>query len=454
VDYEIDRGDIHRALALLHHPELGPDRHTIRLLEELRSDLAACRAVAGRNDRCPCGSGRKFKVCCQRTPTLPLSRRLGLLLTKLDRFGHRPHRSHVLFDVARLACDPREPNPVAAREAMAGDPIIADFATFEGGIGLDYLAERGHLLPPEERDLLHAAVGQPRRLWEVTAVAPGSSLTLRDTATGAELVVEEHLGSVGRDSGALILARVAEVDGEHQLFGAVIEVPLRLRASALQLVDTEPDAEDLATWYGQAMALPTMVTRDGEPVILCRVEMTTALDRQALGAVLDDILEPGGDDTWLDLADDSASGDERSIRGTVHLDDGRLCIDTNAEARLDRLLEVITAGVPDAVIVVDERTDPRAALLERRSAGLPEPVTVPGLPAEQAAFLDELIRAKEAAWVDESIPALGGLTPKQALDDPTRREDLLSLLREMDVTAGASGGVGFDPSRLRALLNL
>ena len=87
-------------------------------------------------------------------------------------------------------------------------------------------------------------------------------------------------------------------------------------------------------------------------------------------------------------------------------------------------------GVPRA------HTDPRAAVLERRSADLPEPVPGAPLPAEQAAFLDEFIRTREAAWIDESIPALGGLTPRQALDDPTRREDLLSLLREMDTGPG------------------
>ena len=202
------------------------------------------------------------------------------------------------------------------------------------------------------------------------------------------------------------------------------------------------------------MALPTMVTRDGEPVILCTVEMTTSLDRYALHAALDNILEPEGDDTWLDLAPGSGSDDERTMRGTVRLDDGRLCIDTNAEAHLERLLEVIAAAVPDAEIVVDERTDPRTAMLERRSADQSAPVASAAPSAEQAAFLEEFIRTKERAWVDESIPALGGLTPKQALDDPTRREDLLALLREMDTADGPSGGFGFDPSRLRALLNL
>jgi hypothetical protein len=34
----------------------------------------------------------------------------------------------------------------------------------------------------------------------------------------------------------------------------------------------------------------------------------------------------------------------------------------------------------------------------------------------------------ERSWLDMSIPALHGLTPREAADDPTRREDLLSLL--------------------------
>ena len=37
VDYEIDRDYIQQALTLLHHPEVGPDRQIIRLLEKLRA---------------------------------------------------------------------------------------------------------------------------------------------------------------------------------------------------------------------------------------------------------------------------------------------------------------------------------------------------------------------------------------------------------------------------------
>lgn len=34
----------------------------------------------------------------------------------------------------------------------------------------------------------------------------------------------------------------------------------------------------------------------------------------------------------------------------------------------------------------------------------------------------------EQRWLNESVPALGGVTPRQAADDPTRRDDLVRLI--------------------------
>jgi hypothetical protein len=49
--------------------------------------------------------------------------------------------------------------------------------------------------------------------------------------------------------------------------------------------------------------------------------------------------------------------------------------------------------------------------------------------------------------------ALGGLTPRQALDDPTRREDLLALLREMRADTPADA-LGMSAERIEALLGI
>ncbi len=52
-------------------------------------------------------------------------------------------------------------------------------------------------------------------------------------------------------------------------------------------------------------------------------------------------------------------------------------------------------------------------------------------PAEAMRHLEaELTRQMQARWLDEQIPALGGLTPREAAADPTRREQLERLLDE------------------------
>lgn len=44
----------------------------------------------------------------------------------------------------------------------------------------------------------------------------------------------------------------------------------------------------------------------------------------------------------------------------------------------------------------------------------------------------EISRQTQRSWLDEDIPALGGVTPRQAAADPTRREQLERLLDEFD----------------------
>jgi hypothetical protein len=183
---------------------------------------------------------------------------------------------------------------------MVGTPLIIDFAIWEGGIAEDYLAERGELLPADERQLIEELLDEPRRLWEVTAVDPGTSMTLRDTASGDQVAVSEHLGSLEREAGELFMARVARLGDENQLMGMPMTIPLRLRASALQLVDSAPDADELALWYGQAIAFPTMVNSDRDPIVLCHAEVTTAMALPTLHAALDPVLDRMDEGEWCE----------------------------------------------------------------------------------------------------------------------------------------------------------
>ena len=80
--------------------------------------------------------------------------------------------------------------------------------------------------------------------------------------------------------------------------------------------------------------------------------------------------------------------------------------------------------------------------------GDPEPP-----PPELAAFLAEHMHKLEDEWLDDQIPALQGLTPRQAAADPTRREDLIALLNSFDAFGESDAGT-FDVDRLRRELGL
>jgi hypothetical protein len=59
----------------------------------------------------------------------------------------------------------------------------------------------------------------------------------------------------------------------------------------------------------------------------------------------------------------------------------------------------------------------------------------------------------EARWLDESIPALGGRTPRDAVNDPVGREDVIRLLASLPIPRDGDVSA-MDPRRLRAALGL
>jgi hypothetical protein len=164
------------------------------------------------------------------------------------------------------------------------------------------------------------------------------------------------------------------------------------------------------------------------------------------------------------------------LRGTIELDGDRLHVQTNAEPRLERIKAVIEEVV-DGADLLDEvrrpaadlfpaggrgasagdgirgrrgRWRPRGSLGPPARAGVVTPVAGRA-PGGAACALEAEIRRHEEAWVDESIPMFGGLTPRQALEDPTRRGQLLAFLDEVEATAMPGG---MDAGRIRRLLGL
>jgi hypothetical protein len=72
---------------------------------------------------------------------------------------------------------------------------------------------------------------------------------------------------------------------------------------------------------------------------------------------------------------------------------------------------------------------------------------------DHLAWMNDVMRQKEIEWIDQTIPALGGRTPRDAVTDPVGREEVRRILATIQETL-PGGYAGFNAARLAALLGL
>lgn len=447
--YASDRGDVERGLSLLRRAGAEPDDPLVTLLERHR---VAPRGDLGRNDACWCGSGRKYKRCHLGREPLPLADRAEWLYTKATHHAllsdWRDLVNEVVEERSRYAADDRE-----VLAALA-DPLVIDATLFEGGAFEHFLEVRGSLLPEDERLLAEQWLLVDRSVFEVERVRRDQGVTVRDVRTGDTHEVREKTASRQLTAGQLICARVLPAGDTMLFFGGVEPVALHERDTLIDLLDAGPDPVDLVALLTRRFAPPALTNTEGDPLVICRATVHVS-DPAAIKAALDETYDRVEDEKppqWFEHV--TTHGMER-IRATVVLDGATLTAETNSEKRMDRVLATLASLDPGCEVVEDSR-EPVGDVRNAAELAAQMPVTGEGAfdpdSPEVVAALDELIRTYETMWLDEPIPALDGHTPRQAADDPTRRDDLIRLLDTFPAGEAAHGGM--DADRLRAALGL
>jgi hypothetical protein len=125
---------------------------------------------------------------------------------------------------------------------------------------------------------------------------------------------------------------------------------------------------------------------------------------------------------------------DNTIVGRIVLSDGRLRVETNSTRRADALRSGIEEHL-DGLVRFRLRKEENAEQLMRaaRAAGPPgPPPRGEALPPEALAAVRELRERHMREWLGEAIPALDGLTPRQAAALPRARPKLETLLKEFE----------------------
>lgn len=449
-----DRGDAERGLALLHRAGAEPDHPLVALLERHRTQP---RRDLGRNEACWCGSGRKYKKCHLGREELPLAERVNWLYAKAAQHAMSSDWTGLLAEVAYERCryaDPDDPNNDDALAEAVADPLVLDAVLFEGGAFAEFLEVRGSLLPDDERVLAEQWLLAERSVFEVGQVQRGQGVTVRDVRTGDTHEVGERAAGRQLQPGQLVCARLVPTGDAMVFFGGIEPIALHERAPLIELLDGEPDPLTLVAQLSRRFAPPRPVNTEGDPLAICETSVRVG-DPAGIQAALDEIYNRvDGEEPprWFEHV--IADGIQR-IRATLVLDGDTLRAETNSEQRMDCVLAALARLDPATTVLDDNRRPLRDV---RDAAKLAEymPITSEGAldpdDPELAGVLDEFIRDYETRWVDESIPALDGHTPRQAANDPTRCGDLIKLLDSFPTGAAARGGM--DADRLRDALGL
>jgi tetratricopeptide (TPR) repeat protein len=442
-----DRGDAGRGLSLLRRAGDDADEELVAVLEHFRPFE---RSDLGRNAPCWCGSGRKYKVCHRGREQQPLEERAAWLYQKAGGFLQAGPWRLDLLEIARIRAAHFD-HERALLDALQ-DPLVADAVLFEGGAFEEFLQQRGSLLPEDERLLAAQWVLCERSLFEIETVQPGIGFTARDLRTGDELHVRERLGSRQLKAGMLICARLVPAGETFQGFGGYEPIELSQRDRLLSLLDAEPTAADLVATLSARFAPPQLQNTESEPLVLCEAVLHSP-DPAALSQSLDEAYRRTDDHEdsrcWHEYV--TTHGSER-IRASLRLTGADVTVETNSETRQDRVLGTLRTLQPGLELLRETRhpAEDLQEAMSRAPLGLTHSTQLDPADPLIAAALDEFVKNQERIWLDQPVPVLGGITPRAAAADPTRRDDLIRLL---DSYPPAAPGL-LDPTRLRDALGL
>jgi hypothetical protein len=429
-------------------------------------------AKIGRNDPCPCGSGAKYKHCHGRPASIPsaaidndshdgaVERALAWLTQR-----HRKALQAAFDDLLLEQLWPEDgPEPADVDEdawrmlmGNLGEWLLAEGDSEVQGTWREvneYLLSReGPALSPGQQRWITQLGECALRLYTVTDVHPGEGMTLVDALDthAPPLIVQERMGSESARPGMLIGCRVMSVADHLELSGAIypfsaLDEPGTLAAAQAEL-EAQHHPDDRAYMLGLAIAqawvqqlvgpraLPTMVdASSGEPLLLI-TDHYQVLDAQALTHALAGCTDVAANSTggWHR----EQAGEDGFTRALVAINPGNKPGRIEVFYRTQRLADDgrtwFESVAADAVRhLTREISDPRGALSNRDGDAKPAAAQVDLPPEVLAEAIEKVMLRSYANWADEPIPALGGKTPRQAIESLNGLERVKGLLRSYE----------------------
>ena len=448
-----------------------------------------------RNDPCPCGSGKKYKKC--HGAALPsedvsayerLRRLEGEATNLLLRHARRRYGDSCLGVAWDEFCELKD-TPYSEH-----DPENTYFLRWfeydwrpedERTLAQVFLSDRSSKnINPDLRLMIESTLSHPYSFFQVMDTEPGVAITARDVLRNQEVHITERTASLQLEKGNILFARVVKMDGVSFMMGNGTQ-PLRaiyLRdlqevrkdlAEAGSLV-TEPEASEIlcdseeylrGVYFSLARAQTKSITDirnvDGDPLVLHTLRYAIPSFGFAFEALkdLEQRRNTGASDADL-LTKDEVGKDGKPVRARIHwlkrrrkkdqsfsnfatftLMDKTMTVDVNSDRRSKLVQKEISRRLGEQATLVHIDITPAEGMMKET---LKEPVRSKREAESESTrlirespevreFMKNTMKKHWESWPDTPIPALRGMTPRQAARDKLGRELLESLLLEFEV---------------------
>jgi hypothetical protein len=375
----------------------------------------------GRNDPCPCGSGKKYKQCCLKaasasddSPWIQQHDASARLTQEMLNFAGQNYLSNL--DAAWLDFN-QDDFPMSIEEDSEEAQIFVPYFMFDwdpeprsrrsppvaGLIARSFLSKKGSRLPELERLILDQALTQPLSFYEVVRCYPGEGMVLRDVLLGGEVEVMERAASRMMRPGDLGYGQLCELPGVTT-FGrlAPLCISPRYKASVvglrrklqkkvakqnreLTVADLIRYREDIRSAYlnirDARRTPPRLTNTDGDPFVLHTLTFRTgsalaafeALAPLARGFSKTELLKGAKFDAggtlltvelpWQKKGNRIHKDWDNTLLGQLRISGRSLVVDVNSEKRAAKIREEIERRL--GILVTHQKTvtqSPEAAL--------------------------------------------------------------------------------------------
>ena len=364
---------------------------------------------AGRNDPCPCGSGKKYKQCCLKSEQPQpedefLWRRIRRAIEgspmQMLEFGSSHFGREALLEAwddfmpwedEEFAMDTPHmpifmpwffydwlPDPgytSVRREALDGRTL-----------GQAYLDKKGRQLDPLHARYIEQCCVTPFSFYDALSVRPGDGFTLRDIFTGEEIDVTEHAGSRQSRTGDILFGKVVTIDQVSMLEAcapmmfppmeksAILKLRKKMERSK-QAITPQLLREylyDMLGIYHDIVdrllnpPMPQLQNTDGDPLLPHRLVYEIESPRAAFDALKplcltmteDILLEEAGFDPksellkiefpWEKRGNEKNKTWSNTILGHIKIDGRGMNIEVNSENRAQKIRDIIAEMLPGA----------------------------------------------------------------------------------------------------------